>query len=106
MFAYNHVKIFKSDLQGKCDSLVYNYTDSTIYFYRDPVLWNERSQLTADTINIQLANNKINRMYLRTNSFVISQDTLLQYNQVKGRQMTAFFKRQKPDGEGKCKWQC
>jgi lipopolysaccharide export system protein LptA len=91
MFAYNHVKIFKRDLQGKCDSLIYNYSDSTIYFYRDPVLWNESSQLTGDTINIQLANNKMDKMFLRTNAFVISLDSLKHYNQVKGRQMIAFF---------------
>jgi lipopolysaccharide export system protein LptA len=93
MFAYNHVKIFKRDLQGKCDSLIYNYSDSTIYFYRDPVLWNERSQLTGDTINIQLANNKMDKMFLRTNAFVISLDSLEHYNQVKGRQMVAFFNK-------------
>jgi lipopolysaccharide export system protein LptA len=91
MFAYNHVKIFKRDLQGKCDSLIYNYSDSTIYFYRDPVLWNERSQLTGDTINIQLANNKMDKMFLRTNAFVISLDSIKNYNQMKGRQMVAFF---------------
>ncbi len=92
MFAYNHVKIFKSDLQGKCDSLVYNYTDSTITFFRDPVLWNnDKSQLRGDTITVQLANHKIDRMFLRTSAFVISLDTLENHNQVKGRQMVAYF---------------
>ncbi len=91
IFAYNHVRIFKKDLQGKCDSLVYNQTDSTIQFYRDPVLWNVESQLTADTVRIQLVNNTIDRMFLKTNSFVISLDTLRNYNQVKGRQMVAYF---------------
>jgi lipopolysaccharide export system protein LptA len=91
IFAYNNVRIFRQDLQGKCDSLVYNQTDSTIQFYRDPVLWNDGSQLSADTIRIQMANNAIDRMFLRTNSFVISLDTLNNFNQVKGRQMVAYF---------------
>lgn len=91
IFAYNHVKIFKKDLQGKCDSLVYNQLDSLIHFYHDPVLWNDQSQLMADTVRIQLANNRMDRMFLKTNSFVISLDTLKNYNQVKGRQMVAFF---------------
>jgi hypothetical protein len=105
MFAYNHVKIFKRDLQGKCDSLIYNYSDSTIYFYRDPVLWNERSQLTGDTINIQLANNKMDKMFLRTNAFVISLDSIKNYNQMKGRQMIAFFNKKEPDGPRECERQ-
>jgi lipopolysaccharide export system protein LptA len=94
IYAYNKVKIFKSDMQGKCDSLIYNFTDSTIYFYRDPVIWNEENQMSADSIFIQMANNKIDRMYLRTNAFVISQDTLANFNQMKGRQMVAFFNKQ------------
>ena len=91
IFAYQNVRIFKRDLQGKCDSLVYNQRDSTIHFYRDPVIWNDRSQLTADTVNIQMARGAIERMYLKTNSFVVSLDTLNNYNQVKGRQMVAYF---------------
>jgi lipopolysaccharide transport protein LptA len=91
ILAFNHTKIFRPDLQGKCDSLVYNFSDSTIYFYSDPVLWNEGNQIIADSINIQLANQEISRMNLNINSFIISEDTLKNYNQVKGKKMTAFF---------------
>ena len=91
LLAYHNVKIFKSDMQGKCDSLVYNLSDSTIYFYKDPVLWNKDNQLKADTIHVQMANNKIDKMYLRTNAFVVSQDSLLNFNQMKGRNMMAKF---------------
>lgn len=92
LLAYNHARIFKSDLQGICDSLAYNFADSTIYFYQDPVLWNEKNQITADSINVQLVNRKIHRMNLALNSFIISRDTLLNFNQVKGKNMTAHFK--------------
>ncbi len=91
VYAYRNVRIFRKDLQGKSDSLVYNYADSTLQFYRDPVLWNERSQLSADTITIQLAHNAMDKLFLKTNSFVISLDTLKNYNQVRGRQMVAYF---------------
>jgi lipopolysaccharide export system protein LptA len=91
-FAFPKAKIFKSDLQGKCDSLVYNLADSTIYFFRDPVMWNKENQLLADTIYIQLNNRKIDKLFMRTNAFVISQDTLNNFNQVKGRNMVAQFK--------------
>jgi lipopolysaccharide export system protein LptA len=90
--AHYKVKIYKSDLQGKCDSLVYNFADSTIYFYRDPVMWNKENQMTADTVYIQLNNRKIDKMYMRTNAFLVSQDTLQNLNQIKGRNMVAFFR--------------
>ncbi|MDQ3535339.1 MAG: Organic solvent tolerance protein OstA [Bacteroidota bacterium] len=97
ILAFHDVKIFKSDLQGKADSLVYNFTDSTIYLFKNPILWSEGNQIIADSINIQMANNKIDRMNLATNSFVISEDTAKNYNQIKGRDMVAFFRESKID---------
>jgi lipopolysaccharide export system protein LptA len=91
LYAYNHARIFRNDLQGKCDSLVYNFADSTIYFNRDPVLWSEGSQLLADSINIQLANKKIDKLNMNVNSFIITLDSLKNYNQVKGKKMIAYF---------------
>lgn len=91
LLAYHNVKIFKSDLQGKADSLSYYLSDSTIVFYQDPVLWNDGSQITADTIEIQVNNGAIDRLYAKVNSFIISEDSTNNYNQIKGRLMTAFF---------------
>jgi lipopolysaccharide export system protein LptA len=91
LYAYNNTKIFRKDLQGKCDSLVYNFSDSTIYFFNDPVLWNGGNQIFADSINIQLANKQISRMNMNINSFIISKDSLRNFNQIKGRRMTALF---------------
>lgn len=89
ILAYHNVKIFKKDLQGTADSLEYRATDSTIYFYNDPVLWTQGNQLTADSISMLIENNTISKMFLVDNAFVISQDTLLNFNQIKGREMTA-----------------
>lgn len=91
LLAYHHVKIFKTDLQGIADSLAYVEYDSTIYFYKDPVLWNEGNQMTADSIRILLKNKTVNKIYLIANSFVISEDSLKNYNQIKGKRMTASF---------------
>jgi lipopolysaccharide export system protein LptA len=92
LYAYPNTKIYRADFQGHCDSLVYQRTDSTIYFYGDPVLWNGGNQLSADSIQIQLANNQLRTMTMRMNSFVISEDTLKNYNQLKGKNMDASFR--------------
>lgn len=91
LLAFHHVKIFKTDLQGIADSLAYVEYDSTIFFYKDPVLWTEGNQMTADSIRILLANKKISKIHLVANSFVISEDSLKNYNQIKGKRMTASF---------------
>ena len=92
LLAYKNVKIFKNNLQGKSDSLSYFLADSTIFFYQDPVLWTEGNQLTADSINVIVMDGGIDRLNMAVNSFVISQDTVLNFNQIKGRHMTAYFK--------------
>lgn len=91
LLAYNNVKIYKKDMQGLADSLVYQSIDSTIYFYTNPVLWTQGNQMTADSINILIENNNISKIFMKKNAFVISQDTLINYNQIKGRNMTANF---------------
>ncbi len=91
LLAFNHVKIFKNNMQGSADSLAYVAADSALYFYHDPVLWSEDNQLTADSIRVVLRNKKIDKIYMKANSFVVSQDSVGNFNQIKGRKMTAFF---------------
>lgn len=95
LLAYNTVKIFKEDLQGLADSVEYRQADSTIYFYKDPILWSEGNQMTADSIRMLIKNNTIDRIFMNVNSFVISSDSLLNFNQIKGRKMTAYFNNKK-----------
>lgn len=95
LLAYHKVKIFKQDLQGVADSVEYRMSDSTIYFYKDPILWSEGNQMTADSIRMLIKNNTIDRIFMNVNSFVISKDSLLNFNQIKGRKMTAEFKEKK-----------
>jgi hypothetical protein len=82
-------------MQGLADSVEYRAIDSTIYFYEKPVLWSEGNQMTADSIRAVMKNNTIDRIHMVANSFVISRDTLVNYNQIKGRLMTTYFRDQK-----------
>jgi len=91
LLAYGTVKIFKSNLQAVSDSLAYHLSDSIIYFYDKPVLWTGENQMNADSINIEIRDGDIDRLNMSVNSFVVSQDTLFNFNQVRGKKMTAFF---------------
>ena len=92
LLAYHTVRIYKPDLQGKADSLSYQTADSLIFMYRDPILWNENNQMVADTISILIENGQISKMFMDTKSFVTSESVEDNYNQVKGRNMIAYFK--------------
>jgi len=91
LLAYYNSKVFKKDFQAVADSLVYNFADSLISFFEQPVLWNLDNQILGDTIYVQMVNGHIDVMYLRQNSFIISLDELKHYNQVKGRDIDAWF---------------
>lgn len=91
ILGFNEVRIFKTDMQGVCDSMVYNSSDSMIIFYNDPVIWARKNQMTADTISIQMANGQMDKVFMDRNAFIISEDTVGNFNQVKGRNVVASF---------------
>ncbi len=91
LIADGHVKVFRTDFQSLTDSLRYDFKDSTITFYQEPILWSKENQLVADTIVAFLRNDKIKNLYLRSDGFVISRDTAQNFNQIKGRQIQAIF---------------
>lgn len=93
MSAYYGVRFFRKNLQGKCDSLDYRMSDSTIHLYREPVLWSGKNQLTADSINIAIVKNEVDSLVMYNSAFIISSDTTDTFNQIKGKNMVAYFKR-------------
>ncbi len=95
LYAYPKVQIFRGDLQGICDSLTYDRQDSIIYLNRDPVLWQGKNQLTADSMQIRSKRGRVDEMRLYASAFAVSQDTLLNFNQTKGRNMMAYFRDNK-----------
>ncbi len=91
LLAYGNVRIFKSNLQAVTDSLEYNVADSTMFFYGNPILWTDGNQLTADSINMVIRKKAIESLNMKNKAFVITQDSSLNYNQIKGRNMVARF---------------
>jgi lipopolysaccharide export system protein LptA len=91
ILAFHDVRIFKSDLQALCDSLSYSSVDSMFRLFTKPIIWSDTSQFTADTVNIQLANDKIDRIFLRQNSFIVNTPDEFFFNQIKGKNSVAMF---------------
>ncbi|MEE4177130.1 MAG: OstA-like protein [Bacteroides sp.] len=91
VYAYHQAKFFRKDLQGLSDSIVYNFSDSTIYLYYNPIIWSDVHQLTAERMEIQTSENEIIAAHLYDAAFIISEEADMGFNQVKGKNITGHF---------------
>ncbi len=96
---YHNVKIFKSDLQGKCDSIYTDQQSGITKMFKNPVLWSDGNQITGDTIHLisNTETEKLDSLKVLNNAFIVSKDSLSinEYNQIKGRNMFGKFKENK-----------
>lgn len=97
ILAYHNVRIWKSNLQGLADSASYFLQDSLLFFYKEPIFWNLNNQLEGDTIAMEVTEKEIKNMSLLQSAFLTTEDTIQNYNQIKGRTMNAIFKASKID---------
>ena len=92
---FNNVKIFKSDLQGKCDSIHTSQKTGLTRMFKNPILWSGKNQITGDSI--QILNNKktekLDSLKVLLNAFIIQKDSLSKdnFNQIKGRNIYGKF---------------
>ena len=91
--AFYEVRFYRSDIQGVCDSLHYSSRDSMIYMIGDPVLWNDNNQILGDQIHLFLNDSTLEKALIKDYALAV-QDRLIeqQYNQLSGRDMTAYFR--------------
>ena len=90
--AYRKVKYFRKDMQGRCDSMVFDSRDTTNTFYHDPIMWSMGNQLTGDVIKMYTKDEVLDKVDLIDRSFIISEEDSGRYNQVKGKLMTGYIR--------------
>lgn len=86
-----HVKVYRHDAQAMCDSAFYSVADSLLSLYKNPVLWYEHYQCSADTIEVRHDTVGVRQAWLRSSCFALQQVDAQKYNQLKGRQGVVFF---------------
>lgn len=89
--AYRKVRMYKSDMQAVCDSLTYISVDSSFRFYYDPIVWADTTQFTADTIRMEMRNQKLHQIDLLKNAFMVNSEDLVLFNQIVGKVIYAYF---------------
>ncbi len=90
--AYRNVRLFKSDLQAVADSAYYGYPDSMMRFFGSPMVWAQGSQMSSDTMYMQIVNESLDNLLLLGNAFLVNTEhDSTKFNQIKGRKITGFF---------------
>lgn len=96
--AFRKVRIFKTDMQGRADSLSFNETDGEMHLMRKPILWMGVKQVTGDEIRVYSNPEKEITDSIRVigNAFAISKADSLnlkdEFNQIKSKNMIVYLK--------------
>lgn len=106
--AFRNVKMYKSDMSGKADSIHMDQKSGLTQLInlgrlapkdnfavkRRPILWNFENQMTGDTIHIK-SNTKTERLdslIVFNNAFIINKDTVGSgFNQITGQKLYGLF---------------
>ncbi|MDR4952295.1 OstA-like protein [Chryseobacterium sp. ES2] len=95
--AFKKARIFKSNAQGRADSIAFNETDGIMHMYTNPILWSGEKQVTGDKVEayFNTKTEDIDSLKVIGNAFAISKvDSLTlkdEFNQVKGKFMTVYY---------------
>ena len=91
MKAYHKVRIFRKDIQGVCDSLLFSSKDSCLRMYHDPIIWNEKQQLLGEEINVYMNDSTIDWAHIINQALTVVQKDSIHYNQISGKEIKAYF---------------
>ena len=87
---YYHVRFFRNDVQGLCDSLAYSARDSVMNMYGEPVLWTENNQLSGEFIQAFTKNQKVEHINIQRAAMVVQQEDSTYFNQLSGKEIIAY----------------
>ncbi len=91
-YALGNVKVFRKDIQVRCDSMRYSDLDSIARFYKDPIVWNEENrQYYSDSLALLVKGNSIDRASLMSNAFVVTKEDEKLFDQIRGAEIMAYF---------------
>jgi lipopolysaccharide export system protein LptA len=97
--ARDSVKIWRNTFASLNDFSVYKKDEDKIITYRRketdmrPVLWNEQTQLTGDSLIIYLKDNQVQGLDVMRNAFVLSPNEFYpaRFNQISGNKLIMYF---------------
>lgn len=95
MHAYHKVRMFREDIQGVCDSLVYNKKTSQVTMYRDPVVWSKNQQILGEEIIAFMNDSTIDSIQVLRQTLMCERLDSMHYNQISGHELHSYFDKGK-----------
>ncbi len=92
MHAYHRVRMFRQDMQGVCDSLVYLTRDSMMVMYKDPIVWMGENQLLGEEIQAFMNDSTLDSVYVLRQTLSCERMDSIHYNQISGHEIHAYMK--------------
>lgn len=89
--AYPHVRIYRSDLQGVCDSLTFRQHDSLLVMNKYPIIWSGQRQIFGNVIEVHFNDSTADWARLPEFGFAAELVDGEFYNQLSGKVMRATF---------------
>ena len=86
-----HVRFYRSDMQGVCDSLRATSVDSAVRMYVEPVVWSGEQQIFGNLIELFMNDSTIREARLPDFGFVSQRIYGDYYDQMAGKEMVAMF---------------
>jgi lipopolysaccharide export system protein LptA len=88
------VQIVRGELSGRCQWGIYYPDNDVVELRKEPVVWYEESQITGDSIRIEVKKRRLDRVLVYGNAFAASQSDSVHVNrfdQMTGQKMTLCF---------------
>ncbi len=93
IFAHQNAKFFKNDIQGKCDSLVYEKEKNYMEMFFEPIVWTQNAELKGEFMKAFIKDSTLERIEITNKTTTVMEiDSGLYYNQIGGKKMFAYFK--------------
>ncbi|HAQ62169.1 TPA: hypothetical protein DCR49_09295 [Candidatus Delongbacteria bacterium] len=87
--AWRNVRLYREDIQGISDSLMYSSRDSVINLLNQPVLWQENQQFSSDKIQVFTRNKEVERVHMQQAAMSAEKIDSVYYNQLSGKDIIA-----------------
>lgn len=92
MLGLRNVKVYRTDFQGICDSMLMFSVDSTAQLHRNSVMWNELNQIASERADVYTRNQKPYRVLFSEGKPIMSSEIdTTRYNQVAGKTIESLF---------------
>lgn len=91
LVAAPHVKFYRKDMQGVCDSMTFVSRDTMIWMNYKPIVWSDNRQITGSTIQVHLNDSTVDWAKVPSNAFMAEYIEDGFFNQLSGKEMIAQF---------------